>query len=144
MERRDTLIVLLSEAAEELTAQLVERLGAAGYTDIRPAHRLVFAYIDADGTRLTDLAERAHVTHPSMSELVTGLVTLGYLERVPDPTDGRARLIRLTAEGRRVQRRAIEEIADIESTWLRRLGPPFDGGLVAALTAARRRQGATF
>ena len=138
MERRDTLIVLLSEAAEELTTQLVDRLWAAGYADIRPAHRMVFAYIDADGTRLTELAERAHITHPSMSELVTGLVKLGYLERVPDPTDGRARLVRLTAEGRRVQRRALEEIADIEATWLRRLGPEVGEGLLTALTAARR------
>jgi len=136
--RRETLIILLAEAAEELTNQLVERLAAAGYEDIRPAHRWVFAYIDPDGTRVTELAERAHMSHPSMSELVSGLVASGYVERVPDPSDGRARLVRLSRAGRRLQRRALEEIADIESAWLHRLGPRLARELPAALADLRR------
>lgn len=38
-------------------------------------------YIDRDGTHLTELAARPNLTHPSMSELVAGLVASGYLER---------------------------------------------------------------
>ena len=137
--RRDTLIILLSEAAEQMVDELVDRLGRAGFGDIRPAHRWVFAYVDPNGTRLTELASRAHMTHPAMSELVADLVTLGYLERLADPSDGRARLIRLTSRGRRMQRRAIAEIESIESTWLRELGPHLANGLSDALAAAVQR-----
>lgn len=135
--RRAPLIILLSEAAQELVDELVERLGAAGYADIRPAHRWVFAYIDRDGTRLTDLAERARMTHPSMSELVTGLERAGYVERFRDPSDGRTRLVRLTAAGRRLQRISLAEIAEIERAWLRHLGPRLARELPAALASAR-------
>jgi DNA-binding MarR family transcriptional regulator len=126
---------LLAEATRQLVAELVERLTSAGYTDIRAAHNRVFAYLDSEGTPLTALAERAQMTHPSMSELVTGLVRSGYLERTPDPSDGRVRLVRLTPAGRALQRRALTEIADIEATFRKQLGPTRANDLRAALTA---------
>ncbi|MGF0317793.1 MarR family winged helix-turn-helix transcriptional regulator [Nocardia fluminea] len=52
------------------------------------------------GTRLTDLAAQAQVTKQTASTLADHLVRAGYLERVADPTDGRARLLRLTPTGR--------------------------------------------
>lgn len=132
--REHTLITLFLQAANEMIDELVERLAAAGYPDIRPAHSRVFENIDPEGTRLTLLADRARMTHPSMSELVTSLQRLGYIERVPDPGDGRARLVRLTWEGRTLQRLALREIARIEDAWLDRLGPKTGPDLRAALT----------
>lgn len=132
-KRQHTLITLLLLAANEMIDALIERLAADGYTGIRPAHSRVFENIDADGTRLTELADRARMTHPSMSELVTGLQRLGYVERAPDPQDRRARLVRLTPAGRALQRVALREIADIEAAWLRRLGPQAGPALSAAL-----------
>jgi DNA-binding MarR family transcriptional regulator len=129
------LITLLTEAAQQLVAELVDRLTAAGYTDIRAAHNRVFAYLDPEGTRLTTLAERAQMTHPSMSELVTGLVLSGYLERTSDPIDGRVRVVRLTRAGRALQRRALAEIADIEATYRKQIGPTLASELRAALIA---------
>lgn len=133
-EREHTLITLFLQAAGEMIDELVERLAIAGYTDIRPAHSRVFENIEADGTRLTELADRARMTHPSMSELVTGLERRGYVERVPDPGDGRARLVRLTSAGRALQRAALREIAEIETAWLQRLGPEVGPELRATLT----------
>jgi DNA-binding MarR family transcriptional regulator len=52
------------------------------------------------------------MTHQSMSELVVGLEAAGFVQRVPDPADGRAKLICLTPLGRRVVRKAVEEIAN--------------------------------
>lgn len=134
--RRQTLITLFLGAAHEMVDELVERLTAAGHSDLRPAHSRVFENIDADGTRLTELADRARMTHPSMSELVTGLARLGYVERVPDPADGRVRLVRLTPAGRALQRVALREIAEIESAWTARLGPEVGPGLWPALSRA--------
>ncbi len=133
--RRRTLITLFSDAGRAMLDELVRRLAAHGYSEIRPAHSRVFENLDPEGTRLTVLAERAQLTHPSMSELVATLQQLGYLERVPDQGDRRARLVRLTAEGRALQRIALAEIAEIEEAWLRRLGPDAGPALREALHA---------
>jgi DNA-binding MarR family transcriptional regulator len=134
--RRRTLILLLWETADAMLDELVERLAAAGYTDVRPTDSRVFGNLDPGGTRLIELAARARMTHQSMSELVASLETRGYLERQPDPADRRARLIRLTGLGRSLQRLALREIADIESTWLRWMGRGTGANLQAALLRA--------
>jgi len=115
-----TLIALFRETARLMVEELVERLHAAGYGDHTAAHHPVFENIDPEGTRLTVLAARAGMTHQSMGELVQTLERRGYLERRPDPSDGRATLVLLTRRGRQSVRRAIEEITEIETAWLER------------------------
>jgi DNA-binding MarR family transcriptional regulator len=100
---------------------LVDRLHAAGYHDITGAHQSVFENIDHDGTRLTTLAHRSGMTHQSMGELVHGLERGGYLERRPDPSDGRARLIHLTEAGRDLVRCAIAHSHEIQALWDRQV-----------------------
>jgi DNA-binding MarR family transcriptional regulator len=112
-----TLIGLFRRASQLMVAELVERLAAAGYPDIPRAAHPVFEHIDREGTRLTDLAARADMTHQSMGELVAALEQRGYVERRPDASDGRARLICLTAKGREMARVALREIAAIEQRW---------------------------
>ena len=46
---------------------------------------------------MSELARRAQITKQSMSELVAHLERHGYVERVPDPDDRRAKLVRATA-----------------------------------------------
>ena len=133
---RQTLITLVRATLEAMLDELIERLHAAGHAGIRPAHSRVFENLDPDGTRLTVLAERAQMTHPSMSELVSSLEQLGYVVRVPDPADGRARMVRFTQAGRTVQRVALAEIDAIETAWIRRLGPTVGPEFIPALTRA--------
>src|SRR4051812_5291943 len=98
--RRDMRIGLLLRLPHRA---FVERLHAgllaAGYTDLRPPYMVVFQYIKPEGMRLTDLADLAQITKQSMGYLVDYLEAQDYVERVPDPADGRARLVRLTAKG---------------------------------------------
>ena len=49
--------------------------------------------------RLTELAARAELSLSATSELVNELEHLGYLHRIPDPRDGRAKLIVPTDRG---------------------------------------------
>ena len=91
------LIALLDGALHEFQAELHERVHAAGYSDIRPGHGCVFGTIEEDGSRLTDLAGRANMTKQSVGEAASDLELRGYVERVPDPEDGRAKIIRLMA-----------------------------------------------
>ena len=115
------LVVQLRRIAQSIVDELVERLHAAGYTDITAAHHPVFYNLDLLGTRLTELAARAGMTHQAMGESVASLVELGYLERVPDPVDRRARLVVLTPKGRKAVRRARAEVAEIDARWVQRL-----------------------
>jgi DNA-binding MarR family transcriptional regulator len=139
--RAITLITLFRQTSKLMVDELTQRLRAAGDVNCTPAHHPVFENIDPDGTRLTVLAERAAMTHQSMSELVSSMAAIGYLERVRDPADGRAKLVRLTPYGRRMVRIAVAEIADVEREWLdrfRRAGFDVDvrGMLDAALQLA--------
>ena len=91
--------------------------GAAGLADARVPHTHVTAYVKADGSRLTELAAQARMTLPAMSELVDDLQRLGIVERRPDPSDGRAKLICLTDAGWEAMRTARGVIADLEARY---------------------------
>lgn len=102
--------------------RLLQRLAEAGIQDIRPAHFKVFEYLPPEGARLTDLARNAQATKQAMSYLVDDLVELGYLERIPDPTDGRANLIRRSARGIEAEKIAVSAVAEKDSEWRDALG----------------------
>lgn len=118
--REATLIALLHRASRALVDDLTARMNAAGYPDIQTSHHAVFENIDADGSSITRLAARAGVTHQSMGQVIERLEDLGYVERVADPNDRRARLVRLTPAGRAVARRALTEIGALTRDWTRR------------------------
>jgi len=113
---------LLTQLTRLFQTDLFERLVAAGLTDARVPHTHVTAYIKADGSRLTDLADQARLTLPAMSEIVNDLEGLGIVERRPDPTDGRAKLICLTEAGWDAIRTARTIIRDIETDYARSVG----------------------
>ncbi|HEX6418091.1 MAG TPA: MarR family winged helix-turn-helix transcriptional regulator [Acidimicrobiales bacterium] len=106
--------VLLREPFLAFSAQVLARLRAAGHTDLRAAHLVVFQHIDPRGSRITDLAAKAQMTKPSMGYLVDHLERCGYLRRTADPADGRARIVELTDRGWREVDDALEIIADME------------------------------
>lgn len=93
--------------------------------------------IAPDGSRLTDLAEQAQVTKQTASVLVAALQHEGLVERVPDPADGRARLIRFTQKGRSASKRAREVVLGVEQEWNDHLGPELAAPLREALTKLR-------
>ena len=118
-----TIAHLLGDAKQRVIDELHERMRAQGYDDIRPSHGCVFRFIDGEeGSRLTDLAESAGMTKQSLGELVSDLEALGYVERVPDPRDGRAKIVRLTERGRESRQAALRTFAAIEADWAERLG----------------------
>lgn len=113
MEPEDNTTALLGQAYSRLGHRIVDRVVAAGYPQ-RPAHSAVFAHIDLTGTRLTTLAARANVTPQAMGELVDDLQRLGYVRRVPDPTDRRAKLVTLTPKGRACVRAGLDAVRSVE------------------------------
>lgn len=114
-------IALLGQAYSLLGFRIVDGVVGAGFPQ-KPAHSAVFAQIDPDGSRLTDLARRANMTPQAMGELVDELEELAYVVRRPDPTDRRAKLIVLTKKGRACIAAGIATIDGIEQDLVDRLG----------------------
>jgi DNA-binding MarR family transcriptional regulator len=121
---RPNIGILLRDPVQEVVRRVSTGLADAGFDDLRPAHTAVFQHIEAGGSRLTDLAERAQITKQSMGYLVDYLEQRGYLERRPDPSDRRATLISLTERGWEQIRAALRIISTIEEEWGRLLGEP--------------------
>jgi len=83
--------------------QLYEGVVASGFDDLNPAHVGLWRYPGLDGVRPSQLADWVGITKQSVNDLIGHLEGHGYLLRVPDSADGRARVIRLTSKGRRLE-----------------------------------------
>jgi DNA-binding MarR family transcriptional regulator len=117
------MIRLLKVASDLFVEELAQRLATVGLGDIRPGHGCVFGNIDPEnGSRLTELAELANMTKQSVGEVTSDLEQRGYLERVADPEDGRAKVIRLTAQGRHAYGIGRQLIEELEREWGERYG----------------------
>ena len=77
-----------------------DRARALGHKELRPAHARLMVFLGWEGSRITDIAKAQDVTKNAVGQLVTELEDLGYVERVPDPADGRAKIVRYTRKGR--------------------------------------------
>jgi DNA-binding MarR family transcriptional regulator len=113
---------LLTQLTRLFQTELFDRLVAAGLEGARVPHTHVTAYIKAEGSRLTELATQARMTLPAMSELVDDLQRIGIVERRPDPSDGRAKLICLTDAGWEAMNTGRRVIAQIEAEYAQLVG----------------------
>ena len=114
---------LCLEASRSLSSELTEELSERGYEDVRAGYAAVFMNIDRrSGTRLTELAKRARMSKQGMMLLIDEMESRGYVRRVPDLEDARAKVVRLTALGRRYVAEARHVVSVIESRIRRELG----------------------
>ena len=121
-ERHVPLPGLFSICQNLVEDELFARLADAGYPEVRPVHGCVFGTIGDGGDRLTALAERARMTKQSVGEVVSELEQLGYVERVADPSDGRAKIIKLTDRGQGAYELGYAIFDEIEKRWEKRYG----------------------
>jgi DNA-binding MarR family transcriptional regulator len=120
-----------------LEGRVFDALAAAGFDDFTPAQARIFQRIGPDGTRLTELAEQARVTKQTAGFLVDQLERSGYVRRVPDPTDARARLVQIAERGHRTMPVADAVVAEVEAEWTAHLGAVQAAQLRKALTSLR-------
>ena len=128
--------LLLFYPYRALESRVLAELAAAGF-EITLAQARLLQRVADEGSRLTDLAAQAQVTKQTAGELVDQLERRGYVERVADPRDGRARLVRLAARGRAAVDRAAPVVAAVEAEWAAHLGPASMAALRAALLRLR-------
>ncbi len=136
--RPANLAVLMREAFVALNDLVLDRLAERGHEVVRPGHGAVFQYLDDTGTTVNRLAERASMTKQAMAELVAHLEKHGYVVRVPDPTDRRAKLVLPTDRGREVVDIAQALVPELEQWVSTLIGAERVGELRADLEAIRR------
>jgi DNA-binding MarR family transcriptional regulator len=103
--------------------QIYEGVVAAGYDDLNAAHVGLWRYPGLEGLRPSQLADRRGITKQSVNDLLGHLEQHGYLLRVPDSADGRARVIRLTSKGRRLEQTIYAEAGAAQRRIAEILGP---------------------
>ena len=113
---------LFTQLSRRSQSELAQRLREAKLEGARVPHIHVTTYLRPEGSRLTELADRAGVTRPTMVELVDDLERLGFVERRPDPADRRAKLICLTDQGRRATRTSHAIVVELEAEYARLIG----------------------
>jgi DNA-binding MarR family transcriptional regulator len=103
--------------------RLYEGVVAAGFDDLTAAHVGLWRYPGLEGLRPSQLADRVGITKQSVNDLLGHLEQHGYLLRGPDSADGRARVIRLTTKGRRLEQTIYAEAGAAQLRIAEILGP---------------------
>ncbi|MFD7296882.1 MarR family winged helix-turn-helix transcriptional regulator [Streptomyces sp. NPDC059897] len=93
---RTELTFLLGMAFQLVLTEFVSRVDAAGYSDLRPVHGLVFQMLKDSGATSSELAEGLGVTKQAAGQIIDDLEKRGYVERRPHPAGGRRKLVVLT------------------------------------------------
>jgi DNA-binding MarR family transcriptional regulator len=120
----------------------------AARAQVGAAHIHITRHLALQGSRLTELAERAGMSKQAMGDLVTQCEAWGLVVREPDPLDARARQVKFTETGlawleafrRAVQQAETEFRAEVgtEVATVVALGLEAYAGPTAAEAAPRR------
>lgn len=132
--RQESLGRLLLNAHRAYMSAFTEQLRA--YIDddrINASLVNIMIHISAEGVRVADIAESTHMTRQSASQFVNELEVMGYVEKTPDPRDGRAALVHLSAEGLEIMRYALEVKKKLENAVVENLADEGFGTLVHSL-----------
>ena len=129
--------LLLFVPYRAMEARVFDALVAAGFTDFTMAQARLAARLAPQGSRVTELADHTRITKQTAGALVDQLERHGYVQRVPDPTDRRARLVRLAARGQAAAEVANATVAQVEAEWTAHLGTARMRALRAGLEQLR-------
>jgi DNA-binding MarR family transcriptional regulator len=106
--------------------------------DLTPSQLSALIILDDAGPlRLHELASREGVTPPTMSRVIDGLASGGFVERERDPADARSSFISVSATGKATIRRFLDSRTLLFSTHLDALGEAERSAIAAALPALR-------
>ncbi|OBG38036.1 MarR family transcriptional regulator [Mycobacterium alsense] len=130
---KPTVPALVNSVAAAGVPRLRAAFAAAGLDGIRPAQAVALVPLRAGGLHASDLADRLKVSRQAVAQGVASLERHGYVTRVADPGDARARIIELTPRGRQALRVMRSYALDLEKRWERVLGARRLGELREAL-----------
>ena len=130
-----TPTVALLRLAHNALSNEISRAVRSVAPEQRASHGNVMEQLDyRDGRRLTELADGAGMTPQSIGELVDQLEAMGHVERRPDLTDRRAKLVYRTARGKEASKAAARSVAKVETDLADLLGADTLDQVRSALT----------
>lgn len=122
---RENLGYLLAKASQRWNELLQEGFAEAGYPEVRASYgSVLIPLLEEDGLRMGEIARRARLSKQTMTTMVRLCERDGLIERRPDPDDGRATRVHLTAKARHFQPTAERVLARLERDARRSLGEP--------------------
>lgn len=112
----------LAKASQRWNELLHEEFSARGFGEVRPAYgSVLLPLFEENGLRMGTLAARARLSKQTMTTLIRLMGEAGLVTREPDPHDGRAILVRLTARSREFAPVAGLVVTELEERIARRL-----------------------
>ncbi|MGW1707030.1 MarR family winged helix-turn-helix transcriptional regulator [Streptomyces sp. NPDC002206] len=116
------LPLLLFAGFRSIVDELHRELAECGHPDVRPAYGFALQAIGREGATASEIGRRLGVSKQAAGKTVDRLESLGYVERVDDPQDGRRKLVRVTPRGVDVLVRSAEGFDRLRAEWARVLG----------------------
>ncbi len=122
-----------------LQARLMHRLTEElGHNQLRLNYEPFITLVGAKGARLTELADWLAISKQACNQTVNQMESLGYLARIPDPADGRAKLVVLTERGRQLVADGARLIGEVEAEFVELIGASQHRQLVHVFSALYR------
>ena len=131
---RENLGYLLAKASQRWNELLAEGFADEGFPEVRPSYgSVLIPLLEEDGLRMGEIARRSRLTKQTITTLVRLCERDGLVERTPDPQDGRATIVALTARARRFEPAAERVLGRLEREVATLLGPRKRATLRSAL-----------
>jgi DNA-binding MarR family transcriptional regulator len=131
--RTSSLSRLLLAFGKDYERRVMDLLHQRGHPLIRPSHATVFANLSEGAVRVTELAERAHVTQQAMGKMLKEMERIGYIVRDVDGSDRRAKKIRPTQRGLDLMRDSVVAVGEVRQFYADQVGEETLGELEASL-----------
>ena len=120
--REELLLRLLFRATQSMNGDMADRIRGCGFRDFQPSFTALLANVDTEGTRIVTIAKRIGTSRQAASKLLQAIEARGYIECVSDPDDGRAVIVRHTANGKKLLLAAVDVMQSIEREYEGLLG----------------------
>lgn len=119
LEKRkaESTLQVLFKVARLLNERAIEQLNNESDDDLRyrPSHMALIPHLSLEGSRITSLAEQMQISKQAVGQVVEELEQMGVVRRTPDPTDGRAKLVHFTKDGKKGMLRGLALLGRMEA-----------------------------
>jgi len=132
----------LWQASRAWQAEFAAAMRTAGHGWFTEARAGLLGHIPRGGIRQAALIERSAISKQAIQQLLDGLEADGIVERLPDPQDGRGKLVRYTRKGLDALRDGDRVKMEIERRYVSRIGEKRFTALMGALRALEAGQAA--
>ena len=131
----------LDNVSDEYHIRLKQRLDNLGYEGLNLSFASILSRISFSGSRLVDIAEVNGMSKQAIGQLANEIEELGYIKRIPDPHDGRAKNLVFTELGQRLIQDSVEAVEEIEQEFAALIGEDKIAELNSILTELNDKLG---